>query len=146
MPIEGVAALTQQLRDLGQAVTGKTLRAAVRAGGNVVKKAAQARVPVGSELHKTYKDRLVAPGFAQRSVRVVVKASKDGSQAAALIGTRREAFYAVNFLELGTSKMPARPWLRPAMESTQEEQQAAIAKIIKRAVERAARAKSGAAR
>jgi HK97 gp10 family phage protein len=146
MALEGVAALTRQLDELGKAVKGKALRGAVRTAANVVKKAAQARVPVGTEMHKTYKGRLVAPGFAQRSVRVVTKLDRTGEKASAAIGVRREAFYAVQFLELGTSKLPARPWLRPAMSSTQVEQQRAIGKALKRAIEREARKRSGGAK
>lgn len=141
MPLIGVAGLDRQLAELGKAVTGKALRAAVRAGGNVVKKAAQARIPVGSEPHKTYKKRLVAPGFAKRSVRVVTKLDKTGEKASASIGVRREAFYATQFIELGVPSrgIAPRPWLRPAMHSTQEAQQQALGAALKRAILRAAK-------
>lgn len=139
MALEGVAALTKQLEELGNAVKGKALRAAVRAGGNVVKKAAQARAPVGTKMHKTYKGRLVAPGFTQRSVRVVTRLDKTGEKASAAIGVRREAFYALQFIELGTSTIPAAPWLRPAHASTQGQQLQALSASMKRSVERAAR-------
>jgi hypothetical protein len=59
---------------------------------------------------------------------------------------RREAFYAVQFVELGTSKMPARPWLRPAHRRTLVAQQRAMAKSLQRSVLRAARKRIGAAR
>ncbi len=144
MALEGVAALTRQLEELGKAVKGKALRSAVRAGGNAVKKVAKANIPVGKAAHKTHKGRLVAPGFSQRSVRVVTKLDRTGEKATAAIGVRSEAFYAVQFVELGTSEMPAHPWLRPAMESTRDEQQRAIGKALKKAIEREARKRSGA--
>lgn len=139
MSLEGFAELDRQLAELGAAVTGSALRAAVRAGGNVVKKDAQARIPVGTEMHKTYKGRLVAPGFAKRSVRVVTKMSRDRQKASAAIGVRAEAFYAAQFLELGTSRMAARPWLRPAHHATQDAQIEAMGKAMKRTILRAAK-------
>lgn len=143
MAVEGIAELTRQLEELGEAVKGKALRAAVRGGGNVVKKAAQARIPVGEKMHKTYKGRVVAPGFSKRSVKIVTRLDRTGEKASAAIGVKAEAFYAVIFTELGTSQVPARPWLRPAMASTQNEQMDALRKALKRAVERAIKKRGG---
>lgn len=141
MPLEGVAELDRKLAEMGKAVTGKALRAAVRAGGNVVKKAAQAKIPKGEQMHRTYKGRIVAPGFSSRNVRVVTKLDKTGEKASAAIGVRKEAFYATQFVELGVPAhgIAARPWLRPAMAETRDMQQTAIAQALKRQVERAAR-------
>lgn len=62
----------------------------------------------------------MAPGFAQRSIR---KASKNHRRAERLSasGVRREAFYATQFVELGTQKMDATPWLVPAFENQRDE-------------------------
>ena len=80
---------------------------------------ARLRIPIGDVEHRTYKGNLVAPGFAQRNIR---KASKiiDG-RAVVSIGVRREAFYATQFVELGTQKMDATPWLVPAFENQRDE-------------------------
>jgi len=139
MPLEGFAELDAQLAALGDAVTGKALRGAVRAGGNVVKKQAQANIPVGSRMHKTYKGRWVAPGFSKRSLRVVTKLDRNKQRASAAIGVRAEAFYAALFVELGTAKNPARPWLRPAMANTQAAQIDAMGAAMRRAILRAAK-------
>lgn len=128
--LQGVAEASRKLRAAGAAFTVPILRSAVRAGIQPAKKLAQATAPTGSVAHRTYKGRLVAPGFGKRSIRVVTKVNADKTGVSAALGVRREAFYMVNFVEIGTAKMPARPWLRPAMQMTQSEQEAAFAKKL----------------
>lgn len=99
---------------------GKVLRSTVRSAMKQVKKRAEARIPQGIDAHRTYKGRLVAPGFARRSLRVIAKLDKSKHKASAVLGVRAEAFYAVQFVELGTSKQPARPWLRPAFAESND--------------------------
>ena len=60
-------------------------------------------------------------------------------QAAAIIGVRAEAFYAVSFVEIGTSKMGRRPWLRPAFYSTRDAQQEALAASLHKSILKAAK-------
>jgi len=54
---------------------------------------------------------------------------KSGGEAQALIGFEKDKFYG-RFVELGTSKMPAEPFLRPALINKQEE----VVKIIAQAL------------
>lgn len=140
-PLEGVAQLTRQLEALGKLEDGKALRTAVRAGIKPAQIRAKQLIPEGVDAHRTYKGRLVAPGFAKRSIRSITTTSKDKQKATALLGVRKEAFYAVNYVERGTSKMAARPWLRPAFQSTAEQQQAAIAESLAKSVLKAAKTK-----
>lgn len=134
--LEGVAELERKLLALGSVASVPILRAAARAGIKPAFQRAETTIPVGSETHRTYKGRLVAPGFAKRSLRIVTRASEDGRHVSAAIGVRKEAFYAVLFLELGTSKSPARPWLRPAMASTQSQQLAAFSAKLRERVDK----------
>ncbi len=134
--LEGVAELERKLLALGSVASVPILRSAARAGIRPAYDRAQQTVPVGNEPHRTYKGRLVAPGFAKRSLRIVTRASADGRRVSAAIGVRKEAFYAVLFLELGTSKAPARPWLRPAMSSTQSQQLAAFSAKLRERVDK----------
>lgn len=139
MALEGVAALTKQLDALGKLEDGKALRRGVAAGGRVVVSRAKALIPKGVDSHRTYKGRLVAPGFASRNIRAVTKLSKDKQKATVAIGVRNEAFYAVNFVEIGTSKMARQPWLRPAFYSTVDAQQKALADSLRKSILQAAK-------
>lgn len=118
----GFRDLEKKLEKLSHLDQGKALRAATNAAGNPTLKKARATIPVGSIPHKTYKGRWVSPGFAKRSLRKKTILARNKQSAQVLIGVRSEAFYAVSFLELGTSRHSKQPWLRPAFESTKSEQ------------------------
>lgn len=133
--LEGVADLEKKLLQLGQVAAVPILRAAVRAGIKPALERARELIPVGTQAHRTYKGRLVAPGFAKRNLRVITTASSDGRTVSAALGFRREAFYA-RFLETGTAKMSARPWLRPAFSGTQEKQLSAFNAYLKAKVDK----------
>jgi phage protein, HK97 gp10 family len=137
MSLEGFAELDRKLRALGPAVGGKILRQAVRQAVKPALSRAKETVPVGTVAHKTYKGRLVSPGFALRSLRIITTKLIGG--AAALLGVRREAYYALQFIELGTAKYPRHPWLGPAFQATQQQQIEALAKALKERIEKAAR-------
>lgn len=131
----GAAELSRKLAALGQQpITRADIRGAIEPA---YQKAVQT-IPVGSELHRTFKGRVVAPGFSQRSIRVVSRVDKNGTVISAALGVRKEAFYAVLFTELGTSKVPARPWLRPALRTTQDIQQRVLAAGIKKRIDKIA--------
>lgn len=136
--LEGVAELTKKFQELGAAATGAALRSAARAAMKPAADRAKALIPVGTVAHRTFKGRLVAPGFARRSIRVVTKLSRDKQKVTALLGVRREAFYAVQFVELGTSKTPAEPWLRTAFESQKDPALRAIGDNMRKRIERIA--------
>jgi HK97 gp10 family phage protein len=121
------------------AVQGRSLRLAVRSAIQPALERARTLMPVGVDAHRTYKGRLVQPGFARRSIRAVVSVSRDKKTASAILGVKAEAFYAAQFVELGTSKTPAKPWLRPAFRATQRQQEATVAASLRNSIEDAAR-------
>lgn len=131
--LEGVAELSRQLSQLGAAFSVPILRAAVRAGIKPAQKRWVETIWKGNQPHRTYKGRLVAPGFSSRNTRVVTKAEPGGTIVSAALGVRREAFYAVQFIEreLGNSKHVAKPSLRAAMADTKDEQEAALAEKLR---------------
>jgi HK97 gp10 family phage protein len=118
---QGFNKLDAQLKSLADAVgprrADKVLRSSLRFAMTPSKKAAAAKAPVGTQMHKTYKGRMVAPGFLSRNLQVAVTKVRNG-KAAALLGPRKEAYYGTQFLERGTSKISPAPWLEPAFEAT----------------------------
>lgn len=142
--LEGYAELTKKLRELADPKQqAAALRESVRKPMNDVKKVAQANIakisPGKTELHRTYKGRLVSAGFASRSLKVVVKLSKDKQSATALLGVKKEAFYALQFHELGTAYIPKNPWLVPAFESQKDPAVQKIGETLKKRIERIAK-------
>lgn len=135
--LEGVAELNRKLSELADPKeNGRVLRASVAAALRQVQKDARASAPVGTVAHKTYKGRLVAPGFASRSLRVVTRI-KDGT-ATGRLGVRAEAFYALQFIELGTAKIPRAPWLVPAFERQQDAALQAIGDTMRKRINKIA--------
>ena len=103
--IEGLKKLTSQLNKLESKLATKTLRNATRAALVPTLKKIKALTPVGKKAHRTYKGRLVAPGFLKRNIKLGSR-FKNGTASAA-IGAKSEAFYGM-FLVIGTKKIPAR--------------------------------------
>lgn len=139
--LEGVRELTGKLTELGGKFAAKELRGTVKAALETAEHVARARMPVGTEPHKTYKGRLVSPGFAISTLHIETRLDKRTGSAIASLGPSREAFYASLFVELGTSRMPAQPWLRPAFEESQEPMLRALADELRARTEKIARKK-----
>lgn len=137
--LEGLNELSKQLSKLGSAAGGKALRSAAMRSTLPVVKTAKARAPIGGFPHFTHKGRLVGPGFLRRSVARKSRLSPDKRTATVLIGVRPEAFYGVQFLELGTSKIRKQPWLTDALESQQNTVVSLLSDILKKNIEKAAK-------
>lgn len=139
--LQGAAELIRQLRALGEAVEKKALRAATKAAIRPAMTKAKSMVPVGTVIHKTYKGRVVTPGFAARQLKIKSVRTRNSGIGIALLGVSKEAYYALQFVELGTSKQPPQPWLSRAFEATQDQQLTALSDALKRALLRAAMTK-----
>jgi HK97 gp10 family phage protein len=146
MALEGVRELDAQLAGLSRAVRGRVLRTAVRAAIGKARERAEATIPTGTVPHRTHKGRLVAPGFAKRNIRVAVRLDRTREKATGVLGVDPEAFYAVQFVELGTVKVGPRPWLRPAFNATLAEQQRELAARLRRSLLAVAQRRSRATR
>jgi hypothetical protein len=123
------------------------LRASVREPMKQVMKIALANIarisPGKRALHRTYKGRLVSAGFAARNIRLIVVMSKDKQSAWALLGVRKEAFYALQFFELGTAFIPKEPWLLPAFFSSKDRSVQGVADVLRERIEKIARKRAG---
>lgn len=137
----GTSVLSRKLAKLQAGPRGRALRSVVRAGMKPAQDLWKSTIPVGKEAHKTYKGRLVAPGFGRRSIRVVTKLSKDKHQASAALGVRSEAFYHTWFIEQqrGFTKGRLPSTLVKAFEDTQSRQLTEVAEKLKKIIQDAAR-------
>lgn len=127
--IEGLAALGRTLAQLPARLEQKIIMGALRAAGQVIRKDAMARVPILSKPDPrrrpgTVKRNIVVrkTQFKKNSVYVGVASISKKKLAAYKAGGKKAAnnpndpYYWI-FLEYGTSKMAARPFLRPAFEA-----------------------------
>lgn len=137
--LEGARELAAKLAELGKATSGRVLKAAVYEAMLPTYRQALATIPVGSKSHITYKGRRVEPGFAQENLRLKTWIGRDKTAATAMVGVAPEAFYVLRFIELGTSKYPATPWLTPAFEASRDEAVAEVGRQFRTRIERIAR-------
>lgn len=142
--LKGAAELHKKLELLSDIAAAKIVRSTLRSAMLPAKKKAQAAAATLSQRgkpHRTFKGRLVAPGFASRNLRIIVTRGKGGENPRALLGVRAEAYYAVAFLELGTSTISKTPWLVPSFEAAQPEIMEKMISDLKRKIERASKGK-----
>jgi len=127
--VKGLKDLERKLNKLQHNVRGKALRNATNQAMLPVLRSARTYAPVGTEPHKTYKGRWVFPGHLQRSVRRRSRLSRDKNAAYSMVGVKPEAFYGVQFVEIGTKYISGNKhkWLRPAMQDNQR----AILRLLK---------------
>jgi len=149
--LEGYAELSKQLFDLANPKEGlAALKESVRVPMRLVLRKAQSNIaqisPGKADIHRTYKGRMVGAGFAARSLKVEVRVSRDKKSASALLGVKREAFYAVQFFELGTAAIAKQPWLVPALESSKSEAVRAIGATMKKRIDKIARKRASASK
>jgi len=137
--LEGVAALTKQLNELSSLEEGRALKRAARVGIKQTFLRSESLITVGTRAFRTYRGLLVAPGFAKASLRIISTINREKNIASGILGVRKEAYYAVSFLERGTRKMPAQPWIRRALSEARTQSEEAFRDSIKDAVEKAAR-------
>ncbi len=121
MKFEGFGDLARTLGALSDPKqAGKVMAGGVREAMKDVKQRAAQLIPTGVEAHQVYSGRVVAPGFAKRNILLRVKRRDSEHRVIGRLGVALEAYYAVQYVELGTSKMAAQPWLRPAFLSSKD--------------------------
>jgi len=128
--VENPQGLTDALRALDNVASESVLRQAAVAGARVIFAEVKVRVPVGSQTWETAKQKRY-PGFLRDSLLVAYdkEESVEGKLASYIVTWSKEAFYG-RFLEYGTSKMAARPFLRPAYEAKKQAAAAAVDEVI----------------
>lgn len=126
--VEGLSEMNEKLKKLSDDVKGRIARAAVTAGAVIIRDRAIALAPVSDVPHgfRGQKGVKISPGNLKRNI--IAKRLAPGEtqdSAAAIVALRQsghpptDAFYG-RFVEFGTVKMPAQPFMRPAFEQTKE--------------------------
>lgn len=108
--IEGMAALQRRIQAMGRVSRGRVLRQSASAAVNPMLQAARANAPKGERQHKTYKGRLVTPGFLRRNVKKKVRTSRDKNIVFITIDSFDEAWYG-DLQETGFKGVPPKRWL-----------------------------------
>lgn len=113
--IDGAQELTQALKALDRSVARKLIRTAFKRAGALILDKAKINAPVDTG---ALKDSLIAKvSFRKGMVKVdiITKGAKDKETL-----NQGDQFYAA-FVELGTSKQPPRPFLRPALKDSESQ-------------------------
>lgn len=147
--VDGLRELGEAMRKLSADINNKVSRAAANAAAQVVKKDAIARAPQADEPHQLgrRKDQIAQPGNLKRNIIVKrLPAQETNLTQEYIVGVRsgsgrvpKDAFY-WSFIEFGTVKIAAQPFLRPALSSNQAQATAKMAEVLKRRIDKAGKA------
>ena len=128
--VHGLQELNKKLKRLPIAIANKHLNRATSQAATLVQKSAKTKVPVltGTIMRNIKKRKQRTRNKFTATTGVGVLSDRSGRQS----GT--DAFY-WTFVEFGTSKMPARPFLRPAFEENKGPAINKIKQVLIRAIE-----------
>jgi len=97
--LHGLRELSIKLEKLAGKTAPRKLRNVFSKSLTPTKRKMKASAPKGSEPHKTYRNRTVAPGFLSRSIRSRSRIKQ--GRLYVEVGVRAEAFYGVQFIDQG---------------------------------------------
>lgn len=142
--VTGLAEARAQLADLGEAVEMRVLRRATTAAGGVIKN----KIVAGAK-------RVEDSGLLADSIRMHVKVDRKLAKVQVHIrpagkpvmvaqtgpdGVKREkrtrASAYAHLVEFGSKHVPARPFVRPAVESTEAERNAAFTREVEKGIDK----------
>lgn len=144
--VKGLRELGVAFKAMSDDMVTKTSRAMVNAAAQVVRKAAIAAAPQAAEPHRWGRSKtVVAPGTLKRNIIIKRLRPSDTSLTQEyIIGVRhgsgkpdRDAFYWL-FVEFGTVKMAARPFLRPALANNKQQASDQMVAVGRRRIAQAA--------
>ncbi|WP_367394524.1 HK97-gp10 family putative phage morphogenesis protein [Cupriavidus sp. Agwp_2] len=128
--VENASALTSAIDALDQIASESVLRQAAVAGARVIHREVKLRAPVNLDIYEVKQGRH-PPGFLRSHIIIAYEEEKSvpGRLASYIVTWSKEAFYG-RFLEYGTSKMAAQPFLRPGFEAKKKAAAAAVGAVI----------------
>lgn len=134
MPMKGAKAHLNRLRKLSSPETTRQVGAALFAAGSVVATEAQISITRGAVSGKGHVPS--APGEAPNQDTGVLANNIEVTQLTPLIVEISSNAPYSSPLEFGTSKMAARPFMRPARDKTRPEVEEMVKAAVRRAVRR----------
>lgn len=135
--VDGLRELGDRMKSLSKDVNNRIGRAATAAGAVVIRNAAQAKVPVDTgNLKKNIIVKRLPKGESPLTSEHIVTVRKGKLTAKQKGSGLKDAFYG-SFVEFGTAKMPARPYLRPAFDQNKERAVEAIKDRIDKRLKKA---------
>ncbi len=142
--VQGLRELQVALKALPQGIARNVLRGSVNAGATVIRKEAQSRAPVsegpkragqspaGTLKRSVYQKQVrELSSLVKQTFIVGVRKGKKYRNQGKKGNLSQDAWYA-RFVEFGTSKMAARPFMRPAFEAKKGAAVAAIKAYLER--------------
>ena len=118
--VEGLSDLGARMKGLSEDMNKRIARAATAAGAVVIRGAAQQKVAVDTgNLKKNIIVKRIPAGEAQLTSEHIVTVRQGKLTAKQKGSGLQDAFYG-RFVEYGTVKMAARPFLRPAYDENKE--------------------------
>jgi HK97 gp10 family phage protein len=154
--IKGLSELSAALKELPLRIARNALRQSVARGAVVIRDEAKAKAPVssgpsapGDTLPGTLKRSIVIKHDRERSTptsQTYVVAVRHGKQYRnqGKKGNRSQDAYYWRWVEFGTVKMSARPFMRPAFETQKEAAVQEIARVLAERIAQEARTLPGA--
>lgn len=148
--IKGLKELEKKLANLDNAASGKALYSALNAAATPMVKTAKERAALAPEPHKMAYGKSgyvkVEPGLLKSAIRrrrlkrKEYTAIKQGAAIGIYIGkgTKQKLYPRYwHFIEYGTRKMPATPFIRPAFDENKEKSVEIFAKKLKSNIDKA---------
>jgi HK97 gp10 family phage protein len=136
--VQNSRGMTDVLNRLDVIASENVLRQAAVAGARVIHEEVKLKAPVGDATYER-KGGTHLPGTLKNSIVIFYdkENSVSGKIASYGITWSKDGFYG-RFLEYGTSKMTAKPFLRPSYEAKRQAAANAVTEVIERKVREAA--------
>jgi len=135
LTLGGIEDFQANMKKLGTRIN-QVAPKALKKGAEIIRKQASINCPRDNSpanLKKKY-----SPGKHLADNIIIGDVEGEGTRQHVLVGPQKgdnDDFYYGKFLEFGTTKMKSQPFVEPAFLSTREESRAAIAEVIKEAIE-----------
>lgn len=125
LKLEGMDELLSKLQQIGEKAS-RVENKALRAGAEILQKAASDKAPKSGRMKPHLKENIQMSNVKMKDgIKIIEVGPTRGSN---------DKFFYGKFLEFGTSKMSARPYLYPAMVETKGQVQNAMRSVIKGAL------------